>query len=166
MGCSTSMVFNANGAASFPESLRIHTLEVSLSLMVTSAPLWLLPMTVSISNSPNLSFKSTIAGRSSMSIRLGMYLLGLRLKRKVDARYDIGREEYHYLMMQLLERENPALHARLEQCELDKKKWTLCCMIALGLDDIDMMAEAVCLSTYTVNDYCKEFRGVVEALRG
>ena len=44
-----SMVFKANGAASFPESLRIHTLEVSLSLMVTSAPLWLLPITVSIS---------------------------------------------------------------------------------------------------------------------
>lgn len=61
---------------------------------------------------------------------------------------------------------DPALHARLEQCELDKKKRTLCCMIALGLDDIDMMAEAVCLSTYTVNDYCKECRGVVEALRG
>ncbi len=120
---------------------------------------------MNFSKSPNLSFKSTIAGRSSMSIRLGMYLLGLRLKRKVDARYDIGREEYHYLMMQLLERENPALHARLEQCELDKKKRTLCCMIALGLDDIDMMAEAVCLSIYTVNDYCKECRGG-EALRG
>jgi len=36
------MVFKANGAASFPESFRIQTLEVSLSLMVTSAPLWLL----------------------------------------------------------------------------------------------------------------------------
>jgi hypothetical protein len=46
------MVFKANGAASFSESLRIHTLEVSLSLMVTSAPLWLLPITVSISKSP------------------------------------------------------------------------------------------------------------------
>ena len=68
-GCNASMVFKANGAASFPESLRIHTLEVSLSLMVTSAPLWLLPITVSISKSPNRSFKSTIAGRSSISIR-------------------------------------------------------------------------------------------------
>ena len=92
-------------------------------------------------------------------------LLGLRLKRKVDVRYDIEREEYHYLMMQLLERENPALYARLEQCELDKKKRTLCCMIALGLDDIDMMVEAVCLSPYTVKDYCKECREVVESLR-
>ena len=69
MGCNASMVFKANGAASFPESLRIHTLEVRLSLMVTSAPLWLLPITVSISKSPNRSFKSTIAGRSSISIR-------------------------------------------------------------------------------------------------
>ena len=34
------MVFKANGAASFPESLRIQTLEVSLSLTVTSATLW------------------------------------------------------------------------------------------------------------------------------
>ncbi len=92
-------------------------------------------------------------------------LLGLRLKRKVDVRYDIEREEYHYLMTQLLERENPALYARLEQCELDKKKRTLCCMIALGLDDIDMMVEAVCLSPYTVKDYCKECREVVESLR-
>ena len=91
-------------------------------------------------------------------------LLGLRLKRKVDVRYDIEREEYHYLMMQLLERENPALYVRLEQCELDKKKRTLCCMIALGLDDIDMMVEAVCLSPYTVKDYCKECREVVESL--
>ena len=64
------MVFKANGAASFPESFRIHTLEVSLSLMVTSAPLWLLPITVSISKSPKRCFKSTIEGRSSISIRL------------------------------------------------------------------------------------------------
>ena len=92
-------------------------------------------------------------------------LLSLRLKRKVDARYDIEREEYHYLMMQLLELEQPDLHAKLVQCELDKKKRTLCCMIALGLDDIDMMAEAVCLSPYTVNDYCKECEEVVEACR-
>ena len=45
MGCNASMVFKANGAASFPESFRIHTLEVSLSLMVTSAPLWYSPNT-------------------------------------------------------------------------------------------------------------------------
>lgn len=64
--------------ASFPESFRIQTLEVSLSLMVTSAPLWLLSITVSISKSPNRSFKSTIAGRSSISTRLGMYPLPAR----------------------------------------------------------------------------------------
>lgn len=33
------IVFKSNGMASFPDNLRIHTLEVSLSLMVTSAPL-------------------------------------------------------------------------------------------------------------------------------
>ena len=92
-------------------------------------------------------------------------LLSLRLKRKVDARYDIGREEYHYLMMQLMEQENPALYAQLEQCGLDKKKRTLCCMIALGLDDIDMMAEAVCLSPYTVKEYYKDCEEVVEGCR-
>jgi tetratricopeptide (TPR) repeat protein len=92
-------------------------------------------------------------------------LLTLRLKRKVDARYDIGREEYHYLMMQLMEQENPALYAQLEQCGLDKKKRTLCCMIALGLDDIDMMAEAVCLSPYTVKEYYKDCEEVVEGCR-
>ena len=92
-------------------------------------------------------------------------LLSVRLKRKVDARYDIGREEYHYLMMQLMEQENPALYAQLEQCELDKKKRTLCCMIALGLDDIDMMAEAVCLSPYTVKEYYKECEEMVKRCR-
>ena len=92
-------------------------------------------------------------------------LLTLRLKRKVDARYDIGREEYHYLMMQLMEQENPALYAQLEQCVLDKKKRTLCCMIALGLDDIDMMAEAVCLSPYTVKEYYKDCEEMVEGCR-
>ena len=93
-------------------------------------------------------------------------LLGLRLKQKVDVRYDIGREEHHYLMMQLLEQENPALYVQLEQCELDKKKRTLCCMIALGLDDIDMMADAVCLSPYTVKDYYRECQLLVETIRG
>jgi hypothetical protein len=34
------MFFETNGTASFPENFQIHTLEVSLSLMVTSAPLW------------------------------------------------------------------------------------------------------------------------------
>ena len=92
-------------------------------------------------------------------------LLSLRLKRKVDARYDIGREEYHYLMMQLMEQENPALYAQLEQCGLDKKKRTLCCMIALGLDDIDMMAEAVCLSPYTVKEYYKDCEEMVKRCR-
>ena len=83
-------------------------------------------------------------------------LLGLRLKRKVDVRYDIERTEYHGLMLQLLELHNPALHARLTKLDLDKKKRTLCCMIALGLDDIDMMAEAVCLSPHTVSEYYRE----------
>ena len=99
------MVFKASGAASFPESLRIHTLEVSLSLMVTSAPLWLLPITVSISKSPNRSFKSTIAGRSSISARLGMYPLPARefprlLRSKIHSYnssfYLIDRSEFKY----------------------------------------------------------------------
>lgn len=88
-------------------------------------------------------------------------LLGLRLKRKVDVRYDIERTEYHGLMLQLLERQNPALHSRLTQLEMDNKKRTLCCMIALGLDDIDMMAEAVCLSPHTVREYYGECCGVI-----
>ena len=66
IGCNGSMVFNANGTASFPESLRIQTLEVSLSLMVTSAPLWLLPITVSISKSQNTKNRCPVLGRRLM----------------------------------------------------------------------------------------------------
>ena len=75
MGCNASMVFKANGAASFPESLRIHTLEVSLSLMVTSAPLWLLPITVSISKSP----KRGLQARNAFERILSQHPTNLRV---------------------------------------------------------------------------------------
>ena len=42
MGYNASLVFKANRATSFTESFLIQTLEISLSLKVTSAPLWLL----------------------------------------------------------------------------------------------------------------------------
>ena len=58
--------------ASFPDNLRIQTLLVALSLMVRMAPLWFLPIIVSISKSPNLSFSSTISGRSSISTLPGI----------------------------------------------------------------------------------------------
>lgn len=44
----------------FPLSLRIHTNTVTLPLIVRRAPLWLLPITVSISKSPNRIFSLTI----------------------------------------------------------------------------------------------------------
>ena len=79
------MVFNANGTASFPESLRIHTLEVSLSLMVTSAPLWLLPITVSISKSPNLFFRSTITLQYKSAMAKGCAELVMDVTEKIMA---------------------------------------------------------------------------------
>ena len=64
---SISTVFVAKGDASFPLSLLIHRKPVRLSIIVNIAPLWFLPMMVSPSRSPNLSFLSAIAGRCSMS---------------------------------------------------------------------------------------------------
>ena len=64
---SISTVFVAKGEASFPLSLLIHRKPVRLSIIVNIAPLWFLPMMVSPSRSPNLSFLSAIAGRWSIS---------------------------------------------------------------------------------------------------
>lgn len=65
----------------------------------------------------------------------------------------------------LLEQESPSLHERLENSGLEWKKLTMCYLIALGLDDIDMMARAACLAVSSVKRYRKECREVVVALQ-
>ena len=65
----------------------------------------------------------------------------------------------------LLEQESPSLHERLENSGLEWKKLTMCYLIALGLDDIDMMVRAACLAVSSVKRYRKECREVVVALQ-
>ena len=65
----------------------------------------------------------------------------------------------------LLEQESPSLHERLENSGLEWKKLTMCYLIALGLDDIDMMARAACLAVSSVKRYRKECREVVVTLQ-
>lgn len=65
----------------------------------------------------------------------------------------------------LLEQGSPSLHERLENSGLEWKKLTMCYLIALGLDDIDMMARAACLAVSSVKRYRKECREVVVALQ-
>jgi len=64
----------------------------------------------------------------------------------------------------LLEQESPALHERLENSGLEWKKLTMCYLMALGLDDVEMMSNAACLAVSSVKRYRKECREVVELL--
>ena len=54
---------------------------------------------------------------------------------------------------------------KLEKCELERKKLTMCYLMALGLDDVEMMARAACLAPNSVKAYRKECRELVQGLR-
>ena len=101
------------------------------------------------------------SGYDSIAVDL---LLQLRLDKRGTFRYDIKPSEYLPLLKVLLEQENPALHERLENRGLDLKKLTMCYLMALGLDDIDMMARAACLAVSSVKRYRKECRETVDEL--
>ena len=92
-------------------------------------------------------------------------LLQLRQEKERMSRFDIKPSEYLPLLKVLLEQESPTLHERLENSGLEWKKLTMCYLMALGLDDIDMMARAACLAVNSVKAYRKECREVVESLR-
>ncbi|MBR2358917.1 MAG: hypothetical protein IKA75_00630 [Bacteroidaceae bacterium] len=85
-------------------------------------------------------------------------LLQLRLDRQEQFTYEIRTSEHLTLLKVLLQKENPALYTRLMQCEMEDNKRIMCCLIALGLDDVDMMARAACLSPHSVKAYRKECR--------
>lgn len=53
------------------------------------------------------------------------------------------------------------MYTRLMQCEMEDNKRIMCCLIALGLDDVDMMVRAACLSPHSVKAYRKECRKTV-----
>ena len=59
-GCNKSIVAEATISACLDGTLLINTNFDFLSTIVTSTPLWLAPITVSISQSPTLLFVSTI----------------------------------------------------------------------------------------------------------
>ncbi len=92
-------------------------------------------------------------------------LLQLRQDKERMSRFDIKRSEYLPLLKVLLEQENPEQHHRLENCGLEWKRLTMCYMMALGLDDIDMMSRAACLAVSSVKRYRKECREVVEGFK-
>ena len=101
------------------------------------------------------------SGYDSIAVDL---LLQLRLDKRGTFRYDIKPSEYLPLLKVLLEQESPALHERLENSGLEWKKLTMCYLMALGLDDINMMARAAFLAPNTIKAYRKECRETVEAL--
>ena len=103
-----------------------------------------------------------IHGRDSIAVDM---LLQLRYGEEIRAKYDIRASEYLPILRGLLEVENPALHHKLEDCVLPKNKLTMCYLIALGLDDVDMMSRAACLAPNSVKAYRKECREVVVALK-
>ena len=102
------------------------------------------------------------SGYDSIAVDL---LLQLRLDKRGTFRYDIKPSEYLPLLKVLLEQESPALHERLENSGLEWKKLTMCYLMALGLDDVEMMSNAACLAVSSVKKYRKECREVVESLR-
>lgn len=91
-------------------------------------------------------------------------LLQLRLNKKGTFKYDIRATEHLPLLRELLQRENPELLARLVQCELEENRMILCCLMALGLDDVEMMACAACLAPNSVKTYRKECRELLDSL--
>ena len=101
-------------------------------------------------------------GRDSIAVDM---LLQLRYGEEIRAKYDIRASEYLPMLQGLLEDENPELHQSLAVCELNRGKLTMCYLMALGLDDIDMMARAACLAVSSVKRYRKECREVVVALQ-
>jgi peptidoglycan hydrolase CwlO-like protein len=102
------------------------------------------------------------SGYDSIAVDL---LLQLRLDKRGTFRYDIKPSEYLPLLKVLLEQENPELHQRLENSGLEWKRLTMCYLMALGLDDIDMMSRAACLAINSVKAYRKECREAVVALQ-
>ena len=99
-------------------------------------------------------------GRESVAVDM---LLQLRYGEEVQARYDIRPSEYLPMLKELLLQENSALAERLDRCGLERKKLTMCYLMALGLDDVEMMSRAACLSVNSVKTYHRECREVVEA---
>ncbi|MBQ8867421.1 MAG: hypothetical protein IJ013_06845 [Bacteroidaceae bacterium] len=100
------------------------------------------------------------SGWDSVAVDL---LLQLRLNKKGTFKYDIRATEHLPLLKELLQRENPELLARLVQCELEENRMILCCLMALGLDDVEMMACAACLAPNSVKTYRKECRELLDS---
>ncbi len=102
-------------------------------------------------------------GQSDIAVDL---LLQLWRGEGWDSRFDIKPSEYLPLLMELLEQENPAMHERLANSGLERKKLTMCYLMALGLDDIGMMSRAACLAPNSVKAYRKECREALCAFNG
>ena len=103
-----------------------------------------------------------MTGQDAVAVDL---LMQLRYDKEKQTRFDIRSSEYLPLLKVLLKQEDPALHDKLEICGLERNKLTMCYLIALGLDDVEMMARAACLSPNSVKAYRKKCRDMVEALK-
>lgn len=103
-----------------------------------------------------------MTGQDAVAIDL---LLQLRYGEE-RAKYDIRTSEYLPLLKTLLAHEAPQKHALLDGCGLEWKKLTICYLIALGLDDVEMMARAACLAPNSVKAYRKECLQVMEEVEG
>ena len=90
----------------------------------------------------------------------------MQLRYDQVGRYDIRPSEYLPLLEVLLKQENPALHERLANSGLERKKLTMCYLMALGLDDVEMMSRASCLAPNSVKAYRKECREALCAFNG
>ena len=99
-----------------------------------------------------------LAGHDTTAVAM---LMQLRYG-KENARVAVRTSEYLPLLKTLLKQENPEMNVRLETCGLEWNKLTICYLLALGIDDVEMMARAACLAPNTVKAYLKECKKVVD----
>lgn len=99
-----------------------------------------------------------LAGHDTTAVAM---LMQLRYG-KENARVAVRTSEYLPLLKTLLKLENPEMNVRLETCGLEWNKLTICYLLALGIDDVEMMARAACLAPNTVKAYLKECKKVVD----
>lgn len=99
-----------------------------------------------------------LAGHDTTAVAM---LMQLRYG-KENARVAVRTSEYLPLLKTLLKQENPDMNVRLETCGLEWNKLVICYLLALGIDDVEMMARAACLAPNTVKAYLKECKKVVD----
>lgn len=91
------------------------------------------------------------------NVRCVLLILELKSGRH-NPRYSIKRADYAELLKQLAEYVHPGIRQRIETDETLKDKQELACLLALGLDSMEMLRMATNLKPNSVRTYCTQVR--------